>query len=39
MATKSVNAAEIESVPKAVVTYDEKADLRKYGVTDVPAND
>ena len=27
MATKSVNAAEIESVPKAVVTYDEKADL------------
>ena len=27
MATKSVNAAEIESVPKARVTYDEKADL------------
>ena len=27
MATKSVNAAEIEAVPKAVVTYDEKADL------------
>ena len=27
MATKSVNAAEMESTPKAVVTYDEKADL------------
>ena len=27
MATKSVNAAEIEAVPRAVVTYDEKADL------------
>ena len=27
MATKSVNAAETEPVPKAVVTYDEKADL------------
>ena len=27
MATKSVNAAEIEAVPKATVTYDEKADL------------
>ena len=27
MATKSVKATEIEAAPKAVVTYDEKADL------------
>lgn len=27
MATKPVNATEVEGVPKAVVTYDEKADL------------
>ena len=27
MATKSVNATEVDAVPKAVVTYDEKADL------------